>query len=348
MSMSEPLFVAILSGGISHERDVSLRSGRRLADALLRAGARVEIREPNEDLLPWLAEAKPDAVWPLLHGASGENGALYSLLRAAGFAYVGSRPTAARLAWNKATAKALVKRAGLRTPASIVLEASTFRELGSNAVIETIARGVDLPAVVKPVEGGSAQGVSFVETLTDFPQALVTAFSYCDTVMIERKIQGPEVMVGVLDLGEGPVPLPAVQVAPASGVYDYSSRYTAGETTYFVPAPVSDAVSEELAQAALLVYRTLGLADIARVDMMLDANGKPWFIEADPIPGLTETSLVPLELEAKGLDKGAVYTKLAQIAAGRGPRTSVEELTVDQDVEEVSLDSVRGDANPDV
>ena len=92
MSMSEPLFVAILSGGISHERDVSLRSGRRLADALLRAGARVEIREPNEDLLPWLAEAKPDAVWPLLHGASGENGALYSLLRAAGFAYVGSRP----------------------------------------------------------------------------------------------------------------------------------------------------------------------------------------------------------------------------------------------------------------
>lgn len=324
--MTAPLSVAILSGGISHEREVSLRSGRRVADALARAGAEVVIREPNSELLLYLASERPDVVWPVLHGQSGENGALYSLLRASGFAYVGSRPTAARLAWNKATAKAIAKRAALRTPPSIVLEASTFRELGARAVIESIAQGLELPAVVKPVEGGSAQGVSFVETLDDFPQALVTAFTYFDTVLIERKVEGIEVMVGVVDLGEGPVALPAVEVAPNSGVYDYSARYNAGETTYYAPARLEPPVAAAVADTALTAYKALGLADLARVDLMVDGDNEVWFIEADPIPGLTETSIVPLALEAAGLDIGETYRTLARIAKERGPRTTPEVL----------------------
>ncbi|WP_068493333.1 D-alanine--D-alanine ligase family protein [Pseudoclavibacter helvolus] len=315
----EGLHVVILSGGISHERDVSLRSGRRVADALSRAGADVTIREPDASLLGFLEEAKPDVVWPLLHGSSGENGALYSLLRAGRFPYVGSRPTSARLAWNKATAKALAKRAGLSTPPSIVLENSTFRELGAEAVMRLIARGIELPAVVKPVEGGSAQGVSSVSTFEELPQALVTAFTYDDTVIIEKRVEGREVMVGVLDLDGEPLALPAVEVVANKGVYDYEARYNAGETTYYAPARLSDDEAARVNEAALHAVATIGLSDIARVDFIVDEAGVVWFLEADPIPGLTETSIVPLGIEADDSELSTIYAQLAAAAAARGP-----------------------------
>ena len=319
--------VVILSGGISHERDVSLRSGRRVADALLRAGAEVTIREPDQSLLPWLADAEYDVVWPVLHGASGENGALYSLLRAAGIPWVGSRPTAARLAWSKATSKALAKRAGIATPQSIVLPKETFRELGSESVIRALAQGIDFPAVVKPNEGGSAQGVTFVDDIAEFSRALVTAFTYDDEVLIEKKIIGTEVMVGVLDLGEGPFAVPAVEVDPKAGVFDYAARYNAGETTYYAPARLEPELAERVQSIALAAFEAIGLSDMARIDFIIDKAGEPWFIEADPIPGLTETSLLPLGIEAAGMELADVYAKLAEIASARrapGPEVIAE------------------------
>ncbi|SJM63395.1 D-alanine--D-alanine ligase [Gulosibacter sp. 10] len=323
----EDRHVVILSGGISHERDVSLRSGRRVADALMRAGARVTVREPDETLLPWLEEhfEEVDVVWPVLHGTSGENGALYSLLRALEIPYVGSRPTAAKLAWNKASAKAIAKRSGLRTPQSIVLPKDTFRELGSASVISAIARGVEFPAVVKPVEGGSAQGVSFVEETSQFSRALVTALTYSDGVLIEKKIIGTEVSVGVLDLGEGPFAVPPVEIVPHSGVYDYASRYNAGETTFYAPARLPAELIDRLSELALQAYSVIGLTDVARVDFIVDQQGEPWFIEADPIPGMTETSLVPLGIEAADLSLSDVYSRLAAHAADRGPRNTPEQ-----------------------
>ncbi|MDJ1371707.1 D-alanine--D-alanine ligase family protein [Gulosibacter molinativorax] len=316
--------VVILSGGISHERDVSLRSGRRVADALIKAGARVTVREPDEKLLPWLEQNfdDVDVVWPVLHGVSGENGALYSLLRAIDVPYVGSRPTAAMLAWNKATAKALVKRTGIRTPQSIVLPNDTFRELGATSVIDSISRGIDFPAVVKPVEGGSSQGVSFVNEKSQFSRALVTAFTYADGVLIEKKVSGTELMVGVLDFGEGPFAVPPVEVVPNSGVYDYAARYNAGETTYYAPGRVDEAVLTQVSELAVRVCQIIGLADVARVDFIVDDEGTPWFIEADPIPGMTETSLVPLGIQAAGLELADVYAQLAEHAAARGPRNT--------------------------
>lgn len=316
--------VVILSGGISHERDVSLRSGRRVSDALIKAGARVTVREPDEKLLPWLEENfdDVDVVWPVLHGVSGENGALYSLLRALNVPYVGSRPTAAKLAWNKASSKALVKRAGIKTPASIVLPNDTFRELGATSVIDAISKGIDFPAVVKPVEGGSSQGVSFVNEKSQFSRALVTAFTYSDGVLIEKKVTGTELMVGVLDFGDGPFAVPAVEVVPHNGVYDYAARYNAGETTYFAPARLDEDLLAKVSELAVKAYTVIGLADVARVDFIVDAEGTPWFIEADPIPGMTETSLVPLGIQAAGLELSDVYARLAEHAAGRGPRNT--------------------------
>lgn len=316
------LHVCVLAGGISHERDVSLRSGRRVADALQRAGARVELIDPNADLLRRLIASKPDVVWPVLHGSTGEDGALYSLLRASRLPYVGAKPSAARLAWDKGNAKAIAKRAGLRTPQSIVLPNSIFRELGATAVIEAVGAGLELPAVVKPLEGGSAQGVSFVDELDGFRRALVTAFTYFDSVLIERKIEGTEVMVGVIDRGAGAEVLPAVEVEPNSGVFDYGARYNAGETVYYAPARLDDATAAKCADMALRAYEAIGLRDMARVDMMVDADGEPWFIEADPIPGLTETSIVPLSIAAAGHDLSEVYVAIARAAAERGAESS--------------------------
>lgn len=313
------LHIVVLAGGISHERDVSLRSGRRLADALQRAGHRVDIVDPDMHLMGTLEADRPDVVWPVLHGASGEDGALYSLLRAAGFAYVGSRPTAARFAWNKGTAKGLAKRAGLRTPESIVLPGSIFRELGASSVIDAIGGGLTLPAVVKPVEGGSAQGVSFVDSLDQFPNAFMTALTYLDTVLIERKVEGTEVMIGIIDRGNGPETIPAVEVVPNSGVFDYGARYNAGETTYFAPARLDDDAAANCADVALRAYAEIGMRDIARIDLIVDDEGTPWFIEADPIPGLTETSILPLGIESAQLDLTTVYSEIARAVALRGP-----------------------------
>ncbi|MGO2110327.1 MAG: D-alanine--D-alanine ligase family protein [Pseudoclavibacter sp.] len=320
---TEPLHVVVLAGGISHERDVSLRSGRRVTDALQRAGMRVELIDPDSDLLSHLRTSRPDVVWPVLHGASGEDGALYSLLRALHLPYVGSKPGGARLAWDKGAAKVLAKRAGLRTPESIVLPNTIFRELGASSVIDAIGDGLTLPAVVKPLEGGSAQGVTFVESLDEFRGALVTALTYFDAVLIERKIEGTEVMVGVVDRGDGARAVPAVEVVPNDGVFDYGARYNAGETTYFAPARLDDDTATTVADMARAAYEVLGLRDFARVDMIVDADGQPWFIEADPIPGLTETSIVPLGIEAADLDLADVYADLVRAAAARGGDVSL-------------------------
>ena len=310
--------VVVLAGGISHERDVSLRSGRRVADSLLEHGIEVELRDPDASLLGYLRETRPDVVWPALHGASGEDGALRGLLEFLGIPFVGSRSESARLAWDKPTAKALVARAGVATPRSITLPRDAFRELGADAVFDAIHDELPLPLVVKPAQGGSAQGVTIVEDAAGLPRAMVDAYTYSDVAIIEQRISGTEIAVGVIDTGEGPVALPAVEIEPLSGVYSFEARYNAGETRFYVPARVSDDVAARAAEAALTAHTALGLRHISRVDLIVDGAGTPWFLEANVLPGLTETSLVPQALEAAGHDLGWVYAKLAEAALSGG------------------------------
>jgi D-alanine-D-alanine ligase len=306
--------IVVLAGGISHERDVSLRSGRRVADSLLEHGHEVELRDPDASLLGYLRETRPDVVWPALHGASGEDGALRGLLEFLGIPFVGSRSESARLAWDKPTAKALVGRAGVATPRSITLPRDAFRELGADAVFDAIHDELPLPLVVKPAQGGSAQGVTIVEDAAGLPRAMVDAYTYNDVAIIEQRITGTEIAVGIIDTGEGPVALPAVEIEPLSGVYSFEARYNAGETRFYTPARVSDDVAARAAAAALDAHRALGLRHISRVDLIVDGAGTPWFLEANVLPGLTETSLVPQALEAAGHDLGWVYSKLADAA----------------------------------
>lgn len=314
MSDFERLNVLVLAGGISHERDVSLRSGRRVADGLQAHGHHVTLREPDAELLGFLKTHRPDVVWPALHGASGENGALRALLEAAGVPYVGARPEPARLAWLKPIAKTVVARAGVPTPQSVTLPRETFRELGANTVLETLRDFLGAPLVVKPSQGGSAQGVTIVADPAELPRAMVTAYTYADVALLERKVEGAEVAVTVLDLGDGPQALPAVEVAPNQGVYSFEARYNAGETHFFTPARLTEETAARAADAAVAAHNALGLRHISRVDLIVDSDGTPWFLEANVLPGLTETSLVPLAIQAAGFDLGAVYVGLAQQA----------------------------------
>jgi len=314
MTLHSPRTVVVLAGGISHEREVSLRSGRQVADRLQEHGISVTLRDPDASLLAFLADTRPDVVWPALHGASGEDGALRGLLDFIKIPYVGSTPDSARLAWDKPTAKVLVSRAGVATPRSITLSRDAFRELGATSVLDSLSTSLAVPLVVKPAQGGSAQGVSLVDDRDDLPRAMVDAYTYCDVAMVEQRVVGTEITISVIDTGDGPVALPAVEIQPLSGVYSFEAKYNAGETRFYTPARLSHAVTAIAAEVALRAHRTLGLRHISRVDFIVDAEGTPWFLEANVLPGLTETSLLPLALEAAGHDIGWVYSALAEAA----------------------------------
>lgn len=306
--------VVVLAGGISHERDVSLRSGRQVADALLEHGLDVELRDPDATLLAYLRDNRPDAVWPALHGASGEDGALRGLLEFLGVPFVGSNSSAARLAWDKPTAKIIVGRAGVATPRSITLGRDAFRELGADAIFAAIDDELPIPLVVKPAQGGSAQGVTIVTERPAMPRAMVEAYTYWDVALVEQQITGTEISVGVIDTGDGPVALPAVEIEPLSGVYSFEARYNAGETRFYTPARLAPEVAARAAETAVTAHVALGMRHLSRVDLIVDGAGTPWFLEANVLPGLTETSLLPQALEAAGHDLGWVYTRLAEAA----------------------------------
>ena len=317
MSDSNGLYVVVLAGGISHERDVSLRSGRRVADALTSAGHRVVLRDPDAGLLPFLASERPDVVFPALHGSSGEDGSLLDLLAGLSVATVGSTGAAARRAWSKPLASSVVAQAGLSVPQSIVLSHEAFRELGAASVLRVVRSALEGDLVVKPGSGGSAQGVTIVENTDGLPRAMVEAFTYDDVAVVERRIVGTEIAVAVVDTGDGPQALIPVEIEPSAGVYGFQARYNAGETTFYAPSRLSDDVAAAVSDAAVLAHRTLGLRDLSRVDFIVDADGTPWFLEANVIPGLTETSLLPLAIEASGTQASTVYSGLVRAASSR-------------------------------
>lgn len=311
--------VLVLAGGLSAERDVSLRSGRRVAEALRTARPDWQVFERDVDaaLLPELAADAPDCVVPLLHGAAGEDGAVRDVLECLGLPYVGSRPNACRLAFDKPVAKTLLRRAGVASPEAVALPHATFRELGAPGVMAALERGIGLPLVVKPARGGSALGVSIVRATLELPAAMVGAFAYGDVAMLEGFINGTEVAVGVVETAEGPVALPAVEIVPDGGLYDYAARYTAGTTEFHVPARLDDAIAKAAAEAALTAHEALGLRDWSRSDLIIDAEGTPWFLEVNVAPGMTETSLVPQALAAAGIDMGAQMAALVERAIAR-------------------------------
>ncbi len=309
--------VAVLAGGISHEREISLTSGRLLAEALVRHGLTVDIRDSDANLVPSLVSDRPDVVWPVLHGTSGEDGSLLGVLEALGIPSVGSNAASTRLAWDKPSAKTIIERSGIATPNSLVLTRDAFRELGAEGVLGVISNNFGFPVAVKPARGGSAQGVSLVDSLDGLRLALVHAYTYCDQAIIERQIVGTEVCVTVLETPAGRVALPAVEIEPLSGFYGFEERYNAGETRFYAPARLDVDTATSVRDIAVAAHEALGLGHISRIDFIIDGNGVPWFLEASVSPGLTETSTVSLALEAAGIDPAEAFAGLVQVALDR-------------------------------
>lgn len=309
--------VVVLAGGLSHERDVSLRSGRRVAEALRSTGLEVEERDVEAGLVTRLQADPPACVVPMLHGEAGEDGAVREVLDLLGVPYVGAGPEACRLAFDKPVAKTLAASAGIRTPGSVCLPAETFRELGAGAVMDLLVARLGLPLMVKPTRSGSALGCTVVRTAEELPGAMVNAYAYGPVALLEQFIAGDEVAVPVVDDGSGPRALPAVAIQPDGGVYDYTARYTAGSTRFVVPAELSPELSEECARVALAAHAAFGLRDLSRSDLIVDAEGRVWFLEVNVAPGFTETSTVPLSVQAAGLELGKLMAAVVHSAATR-------------------------------
>lgn len=311
--------VAVLSGGLSHEREVSLRSGRRLSTALRSVGVSVEEWDADASLMPRLHERRPDAVVIAMHGTEGEGGAIQTVLEMLDIPYVGADSHACRRVWDKPTAKAELARAALSTPDWVVLPHSTFRELGARPILDAMVDRLGLPMMLKPDQGGSALGARVVRDAADLPAAMVGCLAYGETVLAERFIEGTEVAVTVVDGDEGPIAMPAVEIEPESGVYDYTARYTAGLTTFHTPARLAEGTAAAVADLAVSAHRLLGLRDVSRTDAIVASDGTVHFLEISPSPGLTETSLLPMAIEAGGHSLGDVYAGLVERALGRVP-----------------------------
>jgi D-alanine-D-alanine ligase len=315
------MHIVVLAGGLSHERDVSERSGRRVAEALKERGHTVEVRDADSTLLNSLRDNKPDVVIPMLHGAAGEDGTLRDVLEALEIPYVGSTPDACRMAFDKPVAKSIVASAGIAVPQGVALPHSTFRELGAEAVMNAVLNRVGLPAIVKPARGGSSLGVTVIREAAALPAAMVSAFAYGEVAIIEQFIEGIEVAVSVVETVVGPSALPAVEIRPDGGVYDYAARYTAGLTEFFCPARLSDDVTARVLETAVTTHLALDLRDLSRSDLIVDRNGGVWFLEVNVAPGMTETSLFPQSVAAAESDLGEIFDTLVHVAVSRGGKS---------------------------
>jgi D-alanine-D-alanine ligase len=302
--------VAVLAGGLSLEREVSLRSGRRVAEALQARGYRVTPIDVDDQLVVALVTGEFDVAYLALHGKVGEDGAIQGLLGLLGIPYTGPDAIASTLAWDKSVIKGLWNRAGLPTPDWVAVSSTALREMGMGRALGRVVDRLGLPLVVKPAQGGAAMGVRCVGAVGELPGALVASLSYHDVALIERFVEGVEVAVSVVD-GRA---LPPVEIVPLHGSYDFSARYTHGATEFHAPARLPDIALEQCKAQAVAAYALGGCRHVTRADMIVDADGMPWLLELDTCPGMTETSLLPMAAQAEGWDFGELCERIVELA----------------------------------
>ena len=308
--------VAVLKGGRSLERQVSLKSGARVEAALRRLGHEVIEVDVGAGLVEALQAAAPELAFVALHGRDGEDGTVQELLEVLGIPYTGSRVAACIRASDKVLAKHALREAGIPTPDFFAFSEAAFRGLGVAQALPAISSRLAFPIVVKPARQGSALGIKFARAQNDLPAALIAAFSYDSKVLLERHVPGRELAVSVLVEGGLPRALPIVEAVPeADSFYDFESRYEIGRTRFICPAVLDDELATRTQELALAAFELLGCSVFARVDLMLGGDGEPYVLEVNPIPGLTETSLLPQAADAVGISFDELIARIVAAAA---------------------------------
>lgn len=305
--MRRALRVTVMLGGPSAEREVSLRSGEAVVRALRAGGHTVYELDPAGGV--WSLAGGTEVVFLALHGTYGEDGTAQEALDRLGVPYTGCGAEASRIAFDKAETKRRLLAAGVPTPRYVVV----------SGVSEGWPEGWQPPAVMKPVRQGSSVGLSFLKRLEDWGPGLVAAGRHDSEVLVEEWITGRELTVGIL----GGRALPVVEVRPKRGGYDFQNKYTAGATDYFCPAALGSAVTAGVQEAALGAFAAVGCRDYARVDVMLDGEARPWVLEVNTLPGMTETSLLPKAAAAAGIGFGELCERMLELALARRPGRGV-------------------------
>lgn len=291
--------IAVLKGGRSLERNISLKSGARVEKALREKGYAVEGIDVDESLVKQLKDLKPDAAFIAMHGRSGEDGTIQELLDILDIPYTGSDVLPSIRCMDKVLSKHIFVADGIPTPPFYAFNRDAFQELGAVDTMPIIGKELGFPIVVKPAAQGSALGIRFAHTASELPAALISAFSFDNKVLLEKYVKGTELAVSIL--GKEPRALPIVEVRPKTDFFDFESRYTMGKADYLVPAEIPEAAAAEVTDLSLRVFKSLGCSGFGRVDIMMDESGGLQVLEINTIPGFTETSLLPMAAQAAGI-----------------------------------------------
>ena len=299
--MSRKLHITVMLGGPSAEREVSLRSGAAVANALRSLGHEVDELDPKTP--DWILSPQTEVVFLALHGTYGEDGTVQKQLDKLGVPYTGCDAQASRVAFDKLLTKQSCMEAKVPTARFLVV----------NSPDAILPEGFQPPLVVKPARQGSSVGLQFVDQEADWHRALAESLKYDTEVLVEEKIIGRETTVGIL----GDQVLPVVEVRPKAGSYDYQTKYTAGATDYFCPAKFDAVTTRRIQDAALGAYRAVGGRDYARVDVMVRTDGSPVVLEVNTLPGMTETSLLPKAAAAAGMNYAELCQRMIDLALKR-------------------------------
>lgn len=311
------LRVAVLRGGRSLERDVSLKSGTRVGQALEELGHEVIPLDVDEALVGNLLKAHPDVVYIALHGKYGEDGTIQELLEILDIPYTGPDAYANMIAFDKVLAKENFIREGIPTPKHYALGSVSFKEMGASAALAKVVEKLGMPLVVKPARQGSALGIKIAKTAEELPRALIGALSYDSKVVIEQHIKGREVAVSIIGNDEKRSPLPVVEIVTNKEFFDFEAMYTMGQAEYFVPARLSPKKTRQVQETALAAHRAVGGRDVSRVDIIIDENGIPQVLEVNSSPGMTETSLLPMAARQAGMEFVELVGTLLESAMSR-------------------------------
>ncbi|HQF81852.1 MAG TPA: D-alanine--D-alanine ligase [Candidatus Syntrophosphaera thermopropionivorans] len=306
--------IAVLEGGISPEREISLRSGEAIAKALREKEYEVIELDPANysdfySLISKLRTERISIVFIGLHGGTGENGELQAALSLAGFKYTGSGPKACTLTMDKYVSKLMALDEGIPAPEYILMREDLLNDYQDPIDFSAIEAKLGLPIIVKPNDSGSSVGISIVEKLFELKEAVKLALTYSDSVLLEQYIPGKELTATVLD-GKA---LPLIEIRPLNGWYDFNNKYSKGHSEYLCPAPVEESVSQLIQLYAERLWKVLGLKGYARIDFRYDGN-KPYFLEVNTLPGMTDLSLTPMAAKAVGINFPELVDKIVSLA----------------------------------